>query len=119
MNIDPKNVIAMIMDKSEVIKKVLEIIERNHKQKEGCLRMRESISRKENPNHSQANLIRCIEVSLQVSEKNSQDLMELAQLILIYSQGDNFNSDAVRLATKLGAGTEAMQAMLAAKMKGK
>jgi len=118
MNIDPKQLILMITDKSAVLKKVLEIIDRNHKQKEGCLKMRESISRKEEPNHSQANLIRCIEVSLSVSEKNSQDLMELAQLLLVYSQGDNFNSDVVRMATKLGTGQEALQAMLRSKMGG-
>lgn len=118
MNIDPKQLIALISDRKAILTKILEITDRNFKQKEGCAKLRESISRKEEPNHSQANLIRCIEVSLQVSEKNSQDLMELAQLLLVYTQSDSFTGDVAKMAGKLGMGNEALQAMLRAKMAG-
>jgi hypothetical protein len=117
MHIDPKQLIALISDKKAILKKIIEIIDRNHKQKEGCAKMRESISRREDPNHSQLNLIRCTEIALQVSEKNSQDLMELAQLLLVYTQSDNFTSDVAKMAMKLGAGEEALQAMFKEKMR--
>lgn len=119
MNIDPNRILDLIKDKKGVIKKMLEIIDRNQTQVDGCNKLFNSINRKEDPNHSQANMVRCLEVSLSVSAKNSQDLMDMAQLLLIYAQSDGFTADVAKMASKLGKGDEALRAMFEAKLKGK
>lgn len=120
MNLDFDKVLSLITNKKEVLAKMLALVERNHKQMEGCNKMKESISREKDPNHSQANLIRCLEISLQISAKNSEDLMELGQLLLVYMQGNNFTSDVAALCTKLNKNRsrEALKAMMDAKLRG-
>jgi len=118
MEISKDKILKLISDKKSTLMWLMEAADRNFKQYEGCNKLRESISRKEEPNHSQANLIRCLEVSLSVSAKNSQDLMELSQLLLIYIQSDSFSSDVAKMANKMGFGNEALRAMMDAKLKG-
>lgn len=116
--IDPKTIIDTISDKKQVLKNLLDIIARNQKQLEGCTKLRESITREE-PNHSPANLARCLDVTLAVSAKNSEDIMNIAQLILVYSQSRGFTTDMCELANKLGHGEAALRAMFKAKIEGK
>lgn len=118
MNINPESIVNLVRDKSEALKKILEIIDRTQKQADGCAKLRESLVRKDDPNHSQANIINACQVSLAVSGKNSEDLMYLAQFILVYAQSQSFTTDAAHMANKLGKGEEALRAMMAAKFKG-
>lgn len=114
--IKPEKILELIGNKKEVIAGLLRLVAKNHKQAEGCAKLHESITREESPNHSQANINKCIEVSLRVSAHNSQDLMDLAQILVVYVQSDTFTQDAANLATKLGHGNEALKAMFSAKM---
>jgi hypothetical protein len=116
--IDPKTIIDTISDKKQVLKNLLDMIGRNQKQLEGCMKLRESITR-EDPNHSNANLARCLDVTLAVSAKNSEDILNLAQLILVYSQSSGFTTDMAEMANKMGHGQEALRAMFKAKMEGR
>jgi len=118
MNINPDNLIALLKDKKGVLKTLLEIVDRNQKQMEGCQKLLQSIQRKEDPNHSEANIIRCLEVALHTSAKNSADVMNLAQLVLVYAAGDNFTGDVGKMAIKLGKGEEALQTIFEQKLKG-
>lgn len=119
MNINPDNIIQLISDKAGLLKQLLDVIDRNYQQAEGCKKLRESLVRKENPNHSPENLAHASSIALAVSAKNSEDLMLLAQLILVYSQGNQMSTDAAMMANKLGKGHDAIRAMFKAKMDGR
>lgn len=119
MNISPDSIVNLVRDKSEALKKVLEIMDRTYKQAEGCAKLRESLVRKDNPNHSEQNIIHSVQVALATSGKNSEDLMYLAQFILVYCQSNTFTTDAAHMANKLGKGEEALKAMFKAKMEGR
>lgn len=119
MNINPDSIVNLVRDKSEAIRKILEILDRNQKQAEGCAKLRESLVRKEDPNHSEANKIHCLSVALGIAGKNSEDLMYLAQFILVYASSASFTNDAAQMANKLGKGEDALKAMFKAKMEGK
>lgn len=119
MIFNPDNLIGLISDKKELLKMILEIIERNHQQAEGCQKLRESIVRKDAPNHTPENLAQCLNVSLAVSAKNSKDIMEMAQILLVYTSGSNFSQDVGMMANKFGKGEAALKAMFKAKLEGK
>lgn len=119
MNINPDNIINLISDKSGLLKQLLEIIDRNYKQAEGCTKLRESLVRKENPNHTPENLAHASSIALAISAKNSEDIMFLAQIVLVYSQGSNMTTDAAMMANKMGKGQDAVRAMFKAKMEGR
>lgn len=119
MNINPDSIVNLVKDKSEALRKILEIIDRTQKQAEGCAKLRESLIRKDEPNHTEANIINSVQIALATSGKNSEDLMYIAQFILVYAQSSSFTTDAAHMANKLGKGNEALRAMFEAKMNGK
>lgn len=119
MKINPDSIVNLVRDKSEAIRKILEIIDRTQKQAEGCAKLRESLIRTDNPNHTDAHIIKCLQISLATSGKNSEDLMYLAQFILVYASSSSFTTDAAHMANKLGKGEDALKAMFKAKMEGK
>lgn len=118
MNINPDSIVGLVRDKSEALKKILEIIDRTGKQAEGCAKLRESLIRKDEPNHTESNIINSLQIALATSGKNSEDLLYLAQFILVYCQSNTFTTDAAMMANKLGKGEEALKAMFKAKMEG-
>lgn len=117
MIFNPDNLIGLISDKKELLKRILEMIERNHQQAEGCNRLRESLT-KDNPNTLPENLARCASTALAISAKNSQDIMEIAQILLVYTSGSNFSQDVGMMANKFGKGEAALKAMFKAKLNG-
>lgn len=114
---DSKQLLGMLQDKKNLIKGLIDIINRQHKQDEGLKKLRESITREEDPNHSQANLIKCLESTMMSASRTSGDVKTLAILVLVYAQSNSMDGDVAKLLNKMGKGEEALRAMMDSKLK--
>ncbi len=55
---------------------------------------------------------------MKVSNKQNRVILKLTYLILVYMQGDKFDTDVAHMLMKFGKGEEALQAMFKNKFKG-
>lgn len=107
----------LLKDKKQVIKFLLEVIQDSEKQKNGLMKLSESLTREE-PNHSIANIAKCVAVTMKDTANRSHTLQNLAIICLIYAQSSDFDKDIAILMNKMGRGEEALRQMFKNKLNG-
>lgn len=107
-----------LKDKSKVISSLIYIIEETSKQKEGLIKLSESLIR-ENPNHSIENVAKCLAVVMKTEAKQAHMIQSLATIATVYAQSSSFDSDIAKMMIKMGRGDEAVRQMFKNKMEGK
>lgn len=107
----------VLKDKKELIKFLLDTIQSSQKEKEGLLKLSESLTRND-PNLKIENIAKCLSTTMQISAKQSHVIQSLAVIALIQCQSSDFDSSVAQMLNKLGRGEEALRQMLKNKMGG-
>jgi len=105
----------ILKDKKELIKFLLSAIENSQREKEGLLKLSESLTRSD-PNLKIENIAKCLSVTMRVSAKQSHIIQSLSVIALIQCQSNGFDTDVAQMLNKLGRGDEALNQMLKNKM---
>lgn len=101
----------VLKDKKELIKFLLETIQSSQKEKEGLLKLSESLTRSE-PNLKIENIAKCLSTTMQISAKQSHTIQSLAVIALIQCQSSDFDVSVAQMLNKMGRGDEALKQMI-------
>jgi len=102
------DILNLLKDKKEVISFLLQTIESNAKMSTGL----RSMMQKNVSNDVKTQKL------IEVVANQSIQIKHLSLLLLIYTQGSNFDSDTATMMMKMGRGEEALQQMFKNKMEG-
>jgi len=103
------DIFDLLKDKKDVIKFLMETIQSNEKMSSGMRKLKEN-------NCSEKFKT---EKLLEVVANQSVQIKHLCILLLVYSQGRNFDVDVAQMMNKMGRGQEALRQMFKNKMNGK
>lgn len=107
---------AFLSKKEEVLQALLKDLDKCETIAAGCGRVLEDWDKvKDNPENAEKILMTSLKSTRTLCEINRRLLM----VLMVYSMGDQFNSDAANLLIKLGHGKEAVHLMFKAKLRGK
>ncbi len=108
----------ILKDKKKLIKFLLATIEESQKEKEGLVKLSESLTREE-PNLKPENIAKCLAVTMRISAKQSHSIQNLATIALIVCQSSDFDVNVAQMMNKLGRGEEALKQMFDNKLSGR
>jgi len=108
--------LEILKDKKKLIAFLLDTIEKSNTEKNGILKLSESLSRDE-PNLLIENIAHCVGVTMRYTAKQHHAIQQLAIIALIQCQSSGFDVDVAQMLNKLGKGEEALQQMFKNKLK--
>lgn len=109
--------LEFLKDKTKLISFLLDTIQKSESEKNGLLKMSESLTRNE-PNLKIENIAKCLSTTMSISAKQQHTLQQLSIIALIQCQSSDFDVDVAKMLNKLGRGQEALQQMLKTKLVG-
>ncbi len=110
----PELMFALLNDKKSGLKSILVDITTMENQIRGVDHFLKNI---DGADLEEVDIRKKFKTMMKVSNKQNKVIMKLLYLILVYMQGNNFDSDVATMLTKFGKGDEALQAMFRNKFK--
>jgi hypothetical protein len=109
--------LEVLKDKTRLIKFLLDTIQKSDIEKNGLLKLSESLTRDE-PNLKIENIAKCVATTMSITAKQQHSIQQLAIIALIQCQSNDFDVDVAKMLNKLGKGQEALQQMFKNKLNG-
>lgn len=106
-----------LKDKKALLSFLIKAIMESEREIDGLQKMAYTLTREESPNHSPANMAKCLAVTMKQVAKSCNTIKQLATIALIQCQSDSFDGDVARLLMKMGAGDAALKTMWENKLK--